>query len=176
VLIKKIEPPRSVVKYFNMVRDATELKRSEIRKAQGDATKQLTETAGQGYQELIRAIETEQKLIGQDTPEAKAASERVGSLLVQAGGSVQEILSEAKIYRTRLVESAKADAAYLKELLPRYAENPEVVTTRLLLTTVQELLTKVKKWYVPYGASEVRYNIDADKSEFTEKASKVGRQ
>ncbi len=176
VLIRKIEPPRQVISGFIEVRNATEQKYGDIQAAMGDATQILTQTAGQGYEQVIQAIRKEQKLQETGDPKLADAQKEVSHLLETAGGSVQEILADAKIYRTRIVESAKADANYLKALLPRYAENPRVVLSRLLLSTLEESLKNVRKWYIPTGVREMRIQIDRDPEELKETSSEAQPQ
>ncbi len=165
VLITKIEPPRQVVKYFVDVRNAAEEMHANIQTALGDEEELLTNTAGPGFQKLTEAIDTEQKLEQANDPKLKKERVVVNDLLDQAGGSVQEILADAKIYKTKVVESAKADAEYLQALLPKYMESPNVVVTRLLLGTIEKLLPKVNKWYVPAKVKEVRFLIGRDPEE-----------
>ncbi|MFA5864674.1 MAG: protease modulator HflK [Phycisphaerae bacterium] len=165
VLIKKIEPPRQVVQQFNDVRNAAEQMHGDIQTAMGDATQKLTQTAGMGYQELIQAIQNEQKMQQGNDPKLVEAQKEVSKLLDQAGGSVQEILANAKIYKTRVFESAKADAQYMQALLPRYLENPQVVRTRLLMGMLETTLDNVRKLYTPTDVSEIRIIIDRDPEE-----------
>ncbi len=180
VLITKIEPPRQVVKYFIDVRNAAEEMHANIQKALGDRDELLTKTAGIGYEELIKTILLEQKYQQTNDPKLPQVQKRVKALLEQAGGSVQEILADAKIYKTKVAESAKADAEYLKALLPKYKNNPMVVLTRLLLSTLEPLLPKVRKWYIPDEAKEIRFMLDRDpkelKTEIEEKSSEKQSQ
>jgi len=165
VLIKSIVPPRQVEQNFNEVRNAAEQMHGAIQVAEGDQNQRLVQTAGSGYQELIKALELEKKY--QDTSDPRLAKTRknVQHLLDQSTGSVQEILAEAKVYRTRVVESAKADAGYLQALLPEYQKNPRVVLSRLLLGTLETSLKNVRKWYLPKNVDQLRMWIDRDPDE-----------
>lgn len=164
VLVRKIEPPRQVVKDFIEVRNATEQKFTSIETARGDANELLKRTAGPGYEQIIQAIRREQSLPETD-PRRAAARKEVEQLLEQAGGTVQDILADARIYRTRVVEDAKADAEYMKVLLPKYLDNPRVVLTRLVLGMFEATLPKVQKWYLAQGTNETRITIDRDPEE-----------
>jgi len=168
VLIDQVAPPRQVNEQFIDVRRATEERFGAIKEAQGDAEKLLTETAGTGYRELIQAIEAEEQLLGQETAAARQAAERVSKLLEEAGGSIQDILTDARVYRTTVVEEAKADAKYLQKLLPQYRKNPQVVLTRLLLGMLGDVLGDVPKWYVTKQVKETRFRIDRDPQELAE--------
>jgi len=166
VLISKIEPPRQVVKDFNEVRNAAEQMHGSIQTALGDREQLLTRTAGQGYQDLIDAIQMEKKLEGgNDAAKLAEARKAVETLLGQSSGSVQEILNMARSYKTNMVEHAKADAERLEALLPEYQKNPKVVLTRLLLSTYETSLKSVRKWYMPNDIYRLRMQIDRDPDE-----------
>jgi len=176
VLIDRIATPRQVVRYFNEVRNAAEQSESEIKKALGDEVELLTETAGPAYHELIDAIRAEQRMLETRDNGLANARKRVSALLAQAGGTVQEILADAKIYRTQLVESAKADAEYFQALLPKLRDNPQVILTRLLLGTLEDLLGQTRKYYIQKGVKEVRIIIDRDPLELEWKTGKQTEQ
>lgn len=165
VLIDKITPPRQVDQQFMEVRYALEEMHDAKKTAQGDAVELLTRIAGAGYGELINAIKSEQQktVTGGKAPDE--VRKKVRMLLNQAGGSVQEILAQAKVYRVTVVQEAQADAKYLENLLPEYRKNPQVVFSRLLLGTLEKLLVDVRKWYIPSGVREVRLLIDRDPQE-----------
>jgi len=165
VLIEQINPPRQVVDSFNAVRGAYEKQQADIDTARGDAAKLMAQTAGSGYQDLVRAMQKVTDLQKSGDAKLPAAREDLRRQLDQAGGSVQEILAEAKVYKNRVVKSAKADSEYLQALLPKYKENPQVVLTRLLLGMLETTLDKVQKWYIPSGVREIRFSIDRDPAE-----------
>ncbi len=168
VLIKQIVPPRQVESAFNEVRRAFETGRGAIEVARGDATQKLKQTAGEVYNDLILAMNKERKMQETNDPKLPQARAEVEKLLDQATGSVSVILSDAKIYKNRVVESAKADAAYMQALLPKYLENPNVVMTRLLLSVMETTLNGVRKWYVPRDVNEIRITVDRDPDELKE--------
>jgi membrane protease subunit HflK len=165
VLINKIDPPRQVVANFNEVRNAAEQMHGLIQTAMGDSEQKMTQTAGQGYQELINAIEIEKRLAMKNDPKLPEAKKQVEKLLEQAGGSAREIMEQSLSYRTKMVKSASADAEYLQALLPEYQKNPKVVLTRLLLATFEQTLPTVRKWYMPKDVYRIRMQIDRDPDE-----------
>lgn len=165
VLINKIDPPRQVVTNFNEVRNAAEQMHGNIQTALGDREQKMTRTAGQGYQELITAIEREKELTLNNDPKLPEARKQVQELMEQAGGSAREIIEKSLSYRTKLVKSAKADAEYLQALLPEYRKNPKVVLTRLLLSTLEQAMPAVHKWYMPKDVYRIRMQIDRDPDE-----------
>ena len=60
--------------------------------------------------------------------------------VAQLSGQVQTVISEARAYRTRVVEEAKANAEYLLSLLPEYQKRPELVLQKIYQDAVQEVL------------------------------------
>lgn len=165
VLINKIDPPRQVVTNFNEVRNAAEQMHGMIQTAMGDSEQRMTQTAGQGYRELIAALEEEKALTAKNDPALPEAKKQVEQLLEQAGGSVREIMEKSLSYRTKMVKSAQADAEYLQALLPEYQKNPKVVLTRLLLSTLEQTLPTVRKWYMPKDVYRIRMQLDRDPDE-----------
>jgi len=61
-------------------------------------------------------------------------------LVAQLSGQSQTLISEARAYRTRIVEEAKANAEYLKNLLPEYKKRPELILQKIYQDAVQEVL------------------------------------
>ena len=58
-------------------------------------------------------------------------SEEQYDLVAQLTGQVQSEISDARAYRTKVVEDAKANAEYLSKLLPEYRKNPELVLQKI---------------------------------------------
>jgi len=169
VLVREITPPRQVQAHFNDVRNAADEKGAMVKSAEGEAVKLLTETAGTGYEELIAAIEEEEGLRSSGGDGVEEAKLRIASLLDQGQGEVQSILSDAKVYRTQIEASAKADAEYFEALLPEVRANQQVVLTRLLLSTLEDLFPQVEKWYVPTRVDQVRIMVDKDPRDLQKK-------
>jgi regulator of protease activity HflC (stomatin/prohibitin superfamily) len=170
VLIRKINPPRQVEGSFIEVRAASEQKFGSIQTAQGDAAQKLTQTAGMGYQKIIDAIHQEKDLEKTNDPKLQKNREEVKKLLDQAEGTVQNILAKSKIYRTKVVETAKADAEYLNALRDQFLAQPRVVLTRLLLGAMETTLPKVRKWYMPRDVNQIRFMLERDPEELTSKS------
>ena len=67
------------------------------------------------------------------------SEKRKESQLSQLAGKAEEIIAEARAYRTKVVKAAEADAEYLKKLLPEYQKRPKLVLKKIYL----DALTKV---------------------------------
>lgn len=61
-------------------------------------------------------------------------------LVEKLAGQAQTLIAEARAYRTRVVEEAKANAEYLQNLLPEYQKRPELVLQKIYQDAVQEVL------------------------------------
>lgn len=165
VLIGSIDPPRQVMPYFVAVRSASAEARTKIDKARGDRAKMLTEMAGTGYDELLKAIEEVLSRHTNGDPGLKEAELVLSSRLAEASGTVDKIVREANVDRTRLVELAKADAEYLTKLLPEFEKHPRVVKDMLLLRTIEGLAENIRIWTVPSNLRELRVLLERDPRE-----------
>jgi membrane protease subunit HflK len=61
-------------------------------------------------------------------------------LVARLAGQVQTVIAEARAYRMRVVEEAKANAEYLMALLPEYRKRPELILQQIYQNAVQEVL------------------------------------
>ncbi|MBA7701416.1 Modulator of FtsH protease HflK [subsurface metagenome] len=73
----------------------------------------------------------------------KAVSEArtyAGNTLSEAAGLASEKIAQARAYRTKVVETARADAEYLQKLLPEYRKRPELVVQKIYLDAITHIL------------------------------------
>jgi len=61
-------------------------------------------------------------------------------LVTKLSGQVQSEISEARLYRTKVVEDAKANAEYMQKLLPEYRKNPELVLQKIYQDAIEQVL------------------------------------
>jgi hypothetical protein len=68
-------------------------------------------------------------------------------------------------YRTRIVESLRADRKYFEAILAEFRKSPDTVLTTLYSDTISEVLQRVKTKYVIHasedGNQELRVQIGA---------------
>jgi len=84
--------------------------------------------------------------------------------VIKAGALVQEKIAEARAYRTKVVASARANADYLRQLLPEYRKRPELVAQKIYQDAIERIFTNVnEKFVVPKGA-ELRILVNRDPS------------
>jgi len=89
----------------------------------------LTNTGGSRAEDILEQLK--QPGLTQDQQE---------ELVVQLSGQVQTEISEARLYRTKVVEDAKASAEYLQKILPEYRKNPELVLQKIYQDAIEQVL------------------------------------
>jgi len=85
------------------------------------------------FQASIRASQTRQKAIS----EAKLYAEKT---LNEAAGSVAKKHADARAYRTKIVETARANAKYFEQLLPEYRKRPRLVIQEIYQEAIEDVL------------------------------------
>ncbi len=116
----------------------------------------LTDTGGPNAESVL------EKLKKPDMTQAEQEQ-----LVAQLAGQVQSKISEARAYRTTVVEDAKANAEYLKNLLPEYQKRPELVLQKLYQDAIEEVLENADEKIIiqPSGDGkprEIRILINRD--------------
>lgn len=135
--------PRQVEEAFQ----ASTKARQESEKARIDAEslkqKALTDTGGPGAEAILEKLK--QPGLTQEEQEL---------LVAQLSGSVQSKISEARAYRTTIVNDAKANAEYLQELLPAYRSDPELVLQKIYQDAIGEVLANAEEKIVIQPTAE----------------------
>jgi len=60
-------------------------------------------------------------------------------------GQGQEIIAQARSYRTNVVESTKASVEYLQAILPEYRKRPELVVQKIYQDAIEEVLDNAEE-------------------------------
>lgn len=126
--------PRQVNDAFWASIQATNLKEKVVSDARSYYDQTLNEVAGQNAAQLLDAIE---KGVW-DTDEAEP-------LWLLLAGKSQDVIAQAQAYRTKVVEEARANAEYFRNLLPEYRERPELVVQKIYQDTVQSVLENAEE-------------------------------
>ena len=84
-------------------------------------------------------------------------------------GEAQEIIAQAKAYRTKVVEDARANAEYLQTILPEYKKSPDLVLQEIYQDTIEYVLDNTDEKLIiqsTEGAkgSEIRVLLNRDPS------------
>jgi regulator of protease activity HflC (stomatin/prohibitin superfamily) len=130
VQLTDITWPRQIDNAFWASIKASQESQKAISQAKGYAENTLNETAGPIATKLLTAIE--------DDTITKQEKEL---LWAQLAGAAQEKIAQARAYRTKVVETAKANAEYLQKLLPEYRKRPQLVLHEIYQDTIEHVLT-----------------------------------
>ena len=143
--------PRQVDAEFQELATASQDRQTSINAARGYAESTLNEAAGPVAEKLFAALKD-------DT----VSEEEKELLWSQLAGTAQEKISQARSYQSKVVANARANAEYLKELLPEYRKHPELVIQKLYQDAIERIFNNVdEKFIIPKGA-EWRILINRD--------------
>ncbi len=156
VQIRDITWPRQVNAAFQASLTATQNKQKEISDAKLTAERTLNEAAGPIAAELLASL--------RDSSVDKKKREE---LWEQAAGRAQETIANARGYKTQVVESARADAEYLKSILPEYRKHPKLVIQRVYQDAIEQVLRDAEEKTIIQPAqhgknTEIRVLINRD--------------
>lgn len=132
VQLTDITWPRQVNAAFEALISASQDSQKTIDEAKTYAQKTLNEAGGPIAEELLEAVENENK-----------ESEKKEQLWNQLAGAGQEKIAEARAYRTKVVEAARANAEYLQQILPEYRKRPQLVLQKIYQDAIEEVLNNV---------------------------------
>jgi membrane protease subunit HflK len=148
--------PRQVDEAFLRSIKAKQDKGKLITEAEGYAENIMNEAGGSAAYEILTALK-DPTLSGK--PEAPIWS--------QLAGTAQEKIAEARAYRTKVVESAKADAEYLRKLLPEFRKRPGLVIQEIYQDAIEIVLEEVDEKIIVQPSAdgrprEVRIQLNRD--------------
>ena len=117
----------------------------------------LNQTAGTVAEELLAAVEGRKRV----------TEEQLEYLWSRVVGRCRERLGQARTYRRRVVESAKADAIYLNNILPEYKKRPRLFVQKVYLDAIEEVFMNVDEKIIIQPTSnakskEVRVLLNRD--------------
>lgn len=86
------------------------------------------------------------------------------SAVIGAAGVAQQKIAEARAYRTKIVANARANAEYLRQLLPEYRKHPKLIIHEIYQDAMERIFANVdEKFVIPKGA-EWRIFLNRDPS------------
>ena len=124
--------PRQVDYAFLASIRASQESQKAVSEAKGYAENTLNETAGPVAAKLFAAIKDE-----------TVSEEQKELLWSQLAGGAQEKIAQARAYRTKVVETASANAEYLQKLLPEYRKRPKLVVQKIYQDAIEHVLNNV---------------------------------
>ena len=139
--LTKSEWPRQVDKAFEDFIRASQSSQTAVSEARTYADTVLSETAGPVVDELFAVLKGKQE-----------SEEEEQYVWDNVAGAARETMAEARAYRTEVVETAKANADYLQQILPEFRKRPELVVHRIWLDAIEDVLNKADEKFVIHGA------------------------
>jgi membrane protease subunit HflK len=148
--------PRQVNAAFLASIRASQESQKRISEAKGYAENTLNETAGAGAEKLLAVLKD---------PNVNAQEKEL--LWDRLAGKAQEIIADARAYRTKVVEAARANAEYLQQILPEYRKRPELVVQEIYQDAIEHVLNNAdEKIIIEPGKGnktrEIRIQLNRD--------------
>lgn len=131
------ECPRQVKDAFELSTKAKQQSDTEITKAKTFAANTLNEAAGPFAEELLDALH--------DDSVKEQTREQLWSKLIGTAGNK---LADARIYRTKVGERARARADYLESILPEYRQRPKLVLQKIYNDALENILENADEKFV----------------------------
>jgi len=166
VRLVNAEWPKQVDQAFTESIDASQKSQAAITQARTYAENTLNEVAGLVAKQLYQAL--------MDGNVDGGQSEALWS---QVAGGARDKIARAEAYRTRVVETARANADYLLSLLPEFQKRPELVAQEIYLTSVERVIANADETFIVQASQdakdhEIRVLVNRNQS----KAKKQGQQ
>jgi membrane protease subunit HflK len=166
----RIAVPRQVERAFQAAHSAVQAREKAISEAKLYAEKTLSETAGPAAYDLLRILH--------DKDVNDRQQEQIWERLA---GKAQEQIADARAYRTKVVENARANADYLTRILPEYRKRPELVIQRIYTDAIEQILNNAdeKIFMQPAqtkGPTEIRVQLNRDPAIKSKSESQTTRQ
>ena len=151
-LMEKIWPLQ-VDKEFQALVTASQDRQTAINAARSYAETTLNAAAGPVAEKLFTAL-----------MDPNASEEEKEFLWSQLAGEAREKIAEASTYQAKVVDNARANAEYLKALLPEYRKHPELVIHNLHQDAMERIFNNIDETFVIPEGSEWRIHINRDPS------------
>jgi len=152
VQLNNIIWPQQVNNAFLESIRASQVRQTLINEAKTYAENTLNETAGPVAGQLLVLLEGKGNI-------TEVQEELLWS---QLAGAAQEKISLARAYRTKVVETAKANAEYLKKILPEYKKRPELVLQKIYQDAIEYVLDNADEKMIVQttkGAGEKEFRV-----------------
>ena len=138
--------------------NASQIKQQMISEATTYSQRTINEAGGPVALDLYKAIKA---------PDVN--EQKLEKLWQQAAGKAQQKIADARAYRKTVVESARADAEYLKQILPEFQKRPALVISEIYRNAMTKILNGAnEKFFIEPvktdKGSEVRIRYNSDPS------------
>jgi len=145
VQLVEVKWPKQVNAAFEAYFEAGQKSTTAISEAKSYAENTLNEAAGRVAKPLYESLQ-----------DPNTSEEQLEFLWSQAAGRAQDIIAQAKAYRTKVVASAEANAKYLLSILPEYEKRPKLVQQRLYLDTMEQVLRNADEKFIVQPSDGVK--------------------
>lgn len=106
--------------------------------------------------EVARAYEDVNNAKNEKTKRLDEAERYKNNILPTARSNAYLVTAEAEAYKAEAVAAAEADVAVFNAILEKYKTSPEIMCTRLLLETLEEVLSASGKLYIVDGGDTTK--------------------
>jgi modulator of FtsH protease HflK len=145
VQLVSVKWPKQVDQAFEAFISASQTSGQAITQARTYAETTLNKVAGQAAESLYRAVQ-----------DKNAGEAQQAALWSQTTGDVQDAVAQAQTYQTSVVQKARANADYLRSILPEYRKRPQLVARQLYLDALQEVFQNVDEKFILDKSSNVK--------------------
>jgi len=104
-------------------------------------------------QAVASAYEDVNNAMNEKTKRLDEAERYKNNILPTARSNAYKVTSEAEAYKAETVAKAQADVAVFNALYAEYRNAPEIMRTRLLLETLEDVLASTGKLYIVDGGT-----------------------
>ncbi len=105
--------------------------------------------------EVARAYEDVNNAKNEKTKRLDEAERYKNNILPTARSNAYLLTAEAEAYKAETVAAAEADVAVFSAILEKYKANPEIMRTRLLIETLEDVLSSGKLYLVDGGTTKL---------------------
>lgn len=162
----RIAVPRQVSQAFQAAHSAVQAREKTISEAKLYYEKTLSETAGSVAVELLKTLH-----------DKNADAAQTEQLWLHLAGKAQEQIADARAYKTKVVEAARANADYLLQILPEYRKHPKLVVQRIYKDAMEQIIQNADEKIIMQpaqtrGGTEIRVQLNRDPTLKTKEAEK----
>ncbi len=121
------------------------------------------------------------ELIVENLEDPELSEKEILMLWDNIAGKAKDVITEAQTYRSRTIQSARANAIYLEKLLPEYRKRPDLVLQKLYQDSIEEVLENAQEKMFIYPKTgdaprEIRLMVSRDSSARKDKKQQEGQQ
>lgn len=155
---RKMTWPRQVDMEFREANMASQMSQQAIIDARSYADEVLSKAGGANAVAILETLKRE-----------NISDEDREYYLSQLAGASRKKISDARAYKTRVVETAKANADYLAAILPEFGKRPKLVIQEIYQDAVEEVLANADEKIliqpsVNGESREIRVLLNRDKT------------